>query len=372
MNIFELLEIAKSKKASDLHLSVDSYPLIRVNGFLKRIDNTAPLKLDEIEVAFANILTIDRLEEFQKNRELDFHHTLTDGTVLRCNAAQERGQLSLAIRILSPVVPSIDALQLPEIYKTLSQLDRGLVIISGSTGSGKTTTQAAIIQYINAHQTRHIVSLEDPIEYCHTNIKSKIIQRELGVDTPTMAQALKHALRHDPDVIVVGEMRDSETAAAVISLAETGHLVISTGHATSTAKTVERIVDLFPYNERYLVQMRLASLLNAILCQTLVPRADGSGRIAAVEIMIVNTAIRNLIREGRMTLIEDAIRDYGQGLNTTLDESLCALFRRGIISLETAIKYCHDPEEIRRKTDEIFKRERTQPKTHVLQSIRGR
>jgi twitching motility protein PilT len=354
MDIFDLLAIAKACNASDLHLSVDSLPLIRVNGNLMRLTNSEPLTIADLEVAFMQVTTMDKLEKFQKEKELDFQHVLSDGTCLRCSAAQERGQLSLAFRILPPVIPTIDELELPELYKKLSQLERGLIIVSGPTGSGKTTTQAAIIDYINANQTRHIVSFEDPIEYSHRNINSKIIQRELGDDTLSMAQALKHALRHDPDVIVVGEMRDSETAAAVISLAETGHLVISTGHAPYAAQTVERIVDLFPYNERYLVQMRMASLLTAVLCQVLVTRANGQGRIAAVEIMLVNTAIRNLIREGRLTLLADAIRDYGQGTNITLDESLCKLFRQGIISMETVNTYCHDPEEINRLTSNLF------------------
>ena len=356
MDIFDLLAIAKACNASDLHLSVDSLPLIRVDGNLIRLAKCDPLTISDLEVAFMQVTTLDKLEKFQKDKELDFQYILSDGTCLRCSAAQERGQLSLAFRILSPVVPTIDELQLPEIYKQLSQLERGLVIVSGPIGSGKTTTQSAMIQYINANQTRHIVSFEDPIEYSHRNIKSKIIQRELGGDTLSFTQALKHALRHDPDVIVVGEMRDSETAAAVISLAETGHLVISTGHAPYAAHTVERIVDLFPYNERYLVQMRMASLLTAVLCQTLVPRANGHGRIAAVEIMLVNTAIRNLIREGKLTLMADAIRDYGQGTNTILDESLSKLFRNGIISAETVKKYCHDPEEINRLTSKLFTR----------------
>jgi twitching motility protein PilT len=338
MDIFELLAIAKEQKASDLHLSVDSLPLIRVDGKLVHINNSDFLTISDLEIAFMQITTLDKLERFQKDLELDFQHILPDGTCLRCSAAQERGQLSLAFRILPPCIPTID----------------GLIIISGPTGSGKTTTQAAIIQYINANQTRHILSFEDPIEYSHRNINSKIIQRELGEDTLSFTQALKHALRHDPDVIVVGEMRDTETAAAVISLAETGHLVISTSHAPYAAQAVERIVDLFPHNERYLVQMRLASLLSAVLCQTLVPRAMASGRIAAVEIMLMNTAIRNLIREGKLTLLADAIRDYGQGSNTTLDESLCKLFRQGVISIETVKRYCHDPEEINIMTGDLF------------------
>jgi twitching motility protein PilT len=350
MDIFEWITVAKLKHASDLHLSTGSPPLIRVNGELTRIDLYEPLTAEEVKVAFMQIATMDGLEKFQKDHEMDFKYILPDGTSLRCNAAQERGQLSLSIRILPPVIRTIDELQLPEICKKLATLERGLIIISGPTGSGKTTTQAAIIQYINANQTRHILSFEDPIEYSHPNIKSKITQRELGGDTYSFAEALKHALRHDPDVIVVGEMRDSETAAAVISMAETGHLVISTGHAPYAAQTVERVVDLFPHNERFLVQMRLASLLNAVLCQTLVPRADGSGRIAAVEIMMVNAAIKNLIREGKLTMLADAIRDYGQGGNTTLDEALFKLYWQGIITMETAVKYCHDPEEISRLT----------------------
>ena len=355
MDIFELIAIAKENKASDLHLSVDSAPLIRVDGQLTHIGSD-PLTISDLEVAFMQLSTLNRLDKFQKELELDFQHVLPDGTCLRCSAAQERGQLSLVFRILPPVVPTIDELELPSVYKKLSHLERGLIIVSGPTGSGKTTTQAAIIEYINANQTRHIISFEDPIEYSHRNLKSKIIQRELGGDTLSFTQVLKHALRHDPDVIVVGEMRDSETAAAVISLAETGHLVLSTGHAPYAAQTVERIVDLFPYNERNQVQMRMASLLTAVLCQVLVPRANGSGRIAAVEIMLVNTAIRNLIREGKLTLLADAIRDYGQGTNTTLDESLCKLFLDGVISAETVRKYCRDPEEINRLTSQLFTR----------------
>ena len=359
MDIFNLLTIAQSKKASDLHLSAGNPPLIRVNGNLARIDNFGPLAGEEVKGAFMQIVSLDGLEKFQKDLELDFKYNLPDGTSLRCNAAQERGQLSLSIRLLPAIIPTIDELQLPEICKKLANLERGLIFISGPTGSGKTTTQAALIKYINANQTRHVLSFEDPIEYSHTGLKSKITQRELGGDTLSFAQALKHALRHDPDVIVVGEMRDSETAAAVISMAETGHLVISTGHAPYAAQTVERIIDLFPHNERFLIQMRLASLLNAVLCQTLVPRADGSGRIAAVEIMMVNTAIRNLIREGKLTIIADAIRDYGQNGNITLDEALFKLYWQGTITMETVLKYCRDPEEITRLTRHTLTREKT-------------
>ena len=202
------------------------------------------------------------------------------------------------------------------------------------------------MQYINMNRTKHILTFEDPIEYSHPNIKSRITQRELGGDTRSMAEALKHAMRLDPDVIVVGEMRDSETAAAVISLAETGHLVISTSHAPYAPQTIERIIDLFPADERHLVQMRLASLLSVVMCQTLVPRSNGSGRIAAVEIMQVNAAVRNLIREGKITQVSNAVRDYRESGSNTFDESLIDLYRRGLITWETVATYCHDLDEV--------------------------
>ena len=358
MDIFKLLTIAKSKNASDIHLASGSSPLIRVDGELRHINNVNPLTEAEVMETFMQIVTFEGLEKFKSNLELDFKYILPDGTSLRCNAAQARGQVSLSIRMLPPGVPTIDDLQLPEICKKLARLERGLIIISGPTGSGKTTTQAAMIQYINANQTKHVLSFEDPIEYHHPQMKSKITQRELGGDTYSFAQALKHALRHDPDVIVIGEMRDSETAAAVISMAETGHLVITTSHAPYAAQAVERIIDLFPHNERFLVQMRLASLLNAVLCQTLVPRVDGSGRIAAVEIMLVNAAIRNLIREGKITLLANAIRDYGESGNITLDEALLKLYWQGVINMDSVIKYCHDPDEISRMTSNILTRKK--------------
>ena len=356
MDIFKWLTIAKSKNASDIHLSAGSPPLVRVEGELIRIENVKPLTGDEVKEAFMQIVTFEGLEKFKNDLELDFKYILPDGTSLRCNAAQANGQLSLSIRILPPTVPTIDELQLPEICKKLANLERGLVLVAGPTGSGKTTTQAAMIQYINTTQTKHILSFEDPIEYPHSQIKSKITQRELGRDTNSFAQALKHALRHDPDVIVVGEMRDSETAAAVISMGETGHLVITTGHAPYAAQAVERVIDLFPHEERFLIQMRMASLLSAVLCQILVPRADGSGRIAAVEIMMVNAAIRNLIREGKITSLANAIRDYGETGNVTLDEALFKLYWQGIITMDTVIKYCHDPDEISRLTNNILTR----------------
>jgi twitching motility protein PilT len=225
---------------------------------------------------------------------------------------------------------------------------RGLIVISGPTGSGKTTTQTAMINYLNCNKTLNIVTIEDPIEYYHSNIKSVIIQRELGGDTFSFAEALKHVLRHDPDVILVGEMRDSETAGAVLSLAETGHLVITTSHAPYVTQAIERIIDLFPSRERQQAQMRLASLLNAVLCQTLVPRAKGNGRIAAVEILLVNPAVSNIIRESRFNQLNNVLLSFRETGMISLDQALVNLYLDGIISSETVFTYCNDADEVRK------------------------
>ncbi len=346
MDIFALIAIAKLKNASDVHLSVFSPPLIRVNGSLEPVSSFAPLTEQDIRAALGQIATRDEIDEFYRELELDFGYTLVDGTRLRCSVARQRGVMSLAVRILPPRIPTIDELELPQIAKKLIMMPRGLVVVAGPTGSGKTTTQAAMIQHLNNTRTRHIVSIEDPIEYSHPNIRSAITQRELGGDTFSFAQALKHVLRHDPDVIVVGEMRDAETAAAVLSLAETGHLVLTTSHAPYAPRVVERIIDLFPSHERHLAQMRVASLLTAVLCQTLLPRANGSGRIAAVEIMLVNSAVSNLIHEGKFNQLTNAIRSYRQAGMISMDEALVNLYLRGAITSETVFEYCRDPDEV--------------------------
>lgn len=359
MDIFKLIASAKYRNASDLHLSANSPPLIRVNGLLEASIDNALLTEEDIEQACHVLLSVNEMDKFRRNLELDFSHAQSDGTRLRCNVAQQRGNISLTIRILSPRISTIEELELPEVYKKFALMDRGLIIVSGPTGSGKTTTQAAMIKHINLNKAKHILTFEDPIEYSHPNIKSRITQRELGGDTLSMAEALKHAMRLDPDVIVVGEMRDPETASAVISLAETGHLVISTSHAPYAQQTVERIIDLFPNEERHLAQMRIASLLSVVLCQTLVPRADGYGRIAAVEIMQVNSAIRNLIREGKITLIANAVRDYRKAGNSTYDEALVNLYSQGLIAIGTVTEYCHDIDEVNSLLTETMIRTKT-------------
>jgi twitching motility protein PilT len=318
----------------------------------------------------AKIATGEQIAYFRRTLELDFGYKQADGTSLRCNVAQQRGSISLAIRILSPKIPNIDELQLPAICKKLITKRRGLIVVSGPTGAGKTTTQAAMLNYLNMTAMSHIVTIEDPIEYYHPNIKSVVVQRELGGDTYSFAQALKHVLRHDPDVILVGELRDSETANAVLSLAETGHLVITTSHAPRVTQTIERIIDLFPPQDRPLVQMRLASLLTAVLCQVLVPRADGSGRIAAVEVMAVSPAISNAIRESKFIQINNAMRTAADEGNISMDQSLVNLYIEGFITGETVFSYCNDQDEVKKMMYEMeqpFNRRHMHPRTKAPQ-----
>jgi len=352
MDIFPLISLAREHSASDLHIVPYSPPMLRINGSLKPVVDIAPLTPDDIKEVFLQLTTPEESEEFYRSLELDFGYTLDDGSRLRCNAAQQRGVISLAIRLLPPIIPTIDELGLPQVCKELILRPRGLVIISGPTGSGKSTTLAAMISHLNNTESRHVVTIEDPIEYVYSSVKCAITQRELGSDTHSFAEALRHVLRQDPDVILVGEMRDLETAAAVLTIAETGHLILTTGHAPSATQAIERIVDLFPPHERHLAQTRLASLLLGVLCQTLVPKADGSGRVAAIEIMLANSAIRNLIREGKIYQLPNVIRTHAQLGMTLLDQVLVDLYRQGIISSESVLAFCNDRDEVAKLTSE--------------------
>lgn len=346
MDIFSLLNLARSKRASDLHLAVSSPPMLRINGYLVPAADMAPLTPDDINQAFTQITTPEERETFHHCLELDFGYTLANVGRIRCNAAQQRGTISLAIRLLPLAIPTVDELGLPQVCKEMVLRPRGLMVVSGPTGSGKSTTQAAMIHYLNTEERRRVVTIEDPIEYVHPSIKCIITQRELGTDTLSFVEALRHVLRQDPDVILVGEMRDTETAAAVLTMAETGHLILTTGHAPSAPQAMERIIDLFPPHERHLAQTRLASLLLGALCQALVPKADGSGRIAAVEVMLANSAVRNLIREGKIYQLPNVIRTHTQEGMMTLDQSLINLYHKGIISSENVLAFCNDPDEI--------------------------
>ncbi len=345
-DILELMHLAKERHASDLHFMVDSPPILRINGGLEAVDGMSVLSSADTINAFNQLTTEAQRAEFHNNMELDFSYSMSDIGRFRCNASMQRQSISLALRLLPPTVPTIDELELPSICKQLSLMPRGLIVISGPTGSGKTTTLAAMVNHINKNKTCHVVTIEDPLEYNHINNKSIVTQRELGTDTQSFSKALKYVLRQDPDIILVGEMRDLDTAAAVLNIAETGHLVFTTGHAPSSAQAIERIIDLFPPNERYLSQVRLASTLDAVLCQTLVPRADGDGRIVAVEIMLGNNAVKNLIREGKMHQLPNVIRTGSEDGMKNMDQSLVELFLANKISEGSMYDLCLNRKDV--------------------------
>ncbi len=247
-----------------------------------------------------------------------------------------------------PKVPTIDELELPQILKELVSQPRGLILVTGPTGSGKSTTLATMIQHLNETGGHHIITIEDPVEFIHHRIKCAITQRQLGEDTDSYASALRHILRQNPDVIMLGEIRDPDTAAAVLSVAETGHLVLSTSHAPSAPQAVERIIDLFAPQERSLAETRLASLLVAVVCQTLVPRANGAGRIAVMEILIANPAVKNMIREGKVHHLHNIITTHREIGMITMDEALAEMYKKGAISLKTVFAYCNDSNEVKK------------------------
>ena len=348
MDVFALIHEARARSASDLHLVAASPPLLRIEGKLWPLNGAVPLTSEAVDNAFLQITTPEEREVFHKQLELDFGYTLPGIGRLRCNAAQQRGSISLAVRLLPPRIPTIDELELPQICKDLAVKPRGLVVVTGPTGSGKSTTLAAMIHYLNTTKSCHVITIEDPIEYVHPSIKCAITQRQLGSDTLSFGHALKHVLRQTPDVIMVGEMRDLDTAAAVLTVAETGHLVLSTSHAPSAAQSIERMVDLFPPHERHLAQTRLASLLVGVLCQALVPRANGPGRIAAVEVMLANAPVKNLIREGKIFQLPNTIRTHRDIGMLTLDQSLVDLYQKQTISMETLFAFCNDQDEVKK------------------------
>lgn len=348
-----MLRTGSSRRASDLHMVVGSPATFRIDGALVHVDGGASLTPEDVSECFLQLTTPEERENFHRHLELDFGYTLPGVGRLRCNAAQQRGSISLAVRLLPPKIPTIDELELPQICKDLALRPRGLVIVTGPTGSGKTTTIAAMIQHLNTQETRHVVTIEDPIEYTYPSIKCAITQRQLGVDTLSFANALKHILRQDPDVILVGEMRDPETADAVLTVAETGHFILTTGHAPSATQAIERIIDLFPPHQRSLAQVRLASLLVGALCQTLVPRADGAGRVAAVEIMLGNPAAKNLIREGKIYQLPNVIRTHREIGMISMDEALVALYLKGVITGKSVLDVCNDRAEVEKLIGKI-------------------
>jgi twitching motility protein PilT len=350
MDIFALLKLGKSRDASDLHLVVGQPPLLRIDGRLMPLDDHPSVTGEDMEQALKDTVTERELDEFDRLMELDFGRGLSEVGRIRFNVAKQRGTISIVARLLPSSIPTIDELGLPEICRDLVVRPRGLVIVSGPTGSGKSTTLASMIDHLNNIENRRVVTIEDPIEYTYNNLNCTITQRELGSDTLSFSEALRHVLRQDPDVILVGEMRDLETASAALTVAETGHLVLTTGHAPSASQAVERVINLFPPHERYLAQTRMASLLLGIMCQALVPRITGTGRVAAIEVMLANPAVKNLIREGKTYQLPNTIRINSQAGMELLDQALVKLYHDGVISLESVFDFCNDREEITRLT----------------------
>jgi len=353
MNILDLVSEAKKQRASDLHISENSQPMFRINGRIEWCDGDGTVTSSDVKEFLEKVVTPEEREIFHKEKELDFGYTVEGITRLRGNAAFHRGNISIALRLIPTTIPTIEELHLPEVCKELILKPRGLIIVSGPTGSGKSTTLAAMIDYLNHLESRRVVTIEDPLEYIFTNDNSSIIQRELGNDTNSFSQALKHVLRQDPDVIMVGEMRDAETAESVLILAETGHLVITTGHAPSSSQAVDRVIDLFPIHERNFAQTRMANLLVGIMCQTLVPTKEGESRIPAIELMLNNTAVSSLIRDGKIHQLPNVIRTHAQEGMVMLDQSLGDLYTAGLISGKNLLAFCNNRAEIEKMVGEI-------------------
>lgn len=343
----DLLALVVTQQASDLHLKVGSPPVLRVDGELVPLEEE-PLTPEHTKDYAASLMTDKQIRHFSETNEIDFAYSAPAIGRFRVNVYRQRGSISIAIRRVLSTVPSFEELLLPPIIKKLSLEPRGLILVTGTTGSGKTTTLAAMIDYINTHLRRHIVTIEDPIEILHKDKKSIINQREIGLDTESYSSALKYVLRQDPDVILIGEMRDLETVRTALTAAQTGHLVLSTLHTIDATETVNRIIDFFPLYQQKQVRIMLAGTLKGVISQRLLQRADGSGRAPAVEVMVMTNRIRDLILDPSQTYtIPTAIKEgdfYGM---QTFDQSLLSLFESGIVTLEEAARVASNPHDFK-------------------------
>ena len=346
-NINELLQIARSREASDLHITVGVPPKIRVDGVLESIGEEKIMPADAERLVW-EIIPERLKEQFAEKGEIDFSHAITGVGRFRVNAFRQRGSVACVIRLVAVEIPSAEELGLPESVAELAYKKKGLVIVTGPTGCGKSTTLASLIDVINTNLNKHVITLEDPIEYLHRHKKSIVNQREIGIDSRSYSDALRAALREDPDVILVGEMRDLDTIATAITAAETGHLVLSTLHTTGAANTIDRIIDVFPAHQQQQIRVQLASVLESVISQLLLPKAEGH-RLAAFEVMYTNPAIRNLIREGKTHQIDTIIQTSRKNGMITMDDAILELYNGGQITKETAVSYAQDPVMMERK-----------------------
>jgi twitching motility protein PilT len=337
MYLNELFNVATSKKASDLHLTVNRRPILRIDGQLYEIEDEPVLKPKELEKTLLEALTLEQKEKFLKNKELDFSYEVK-GARFRVNLHFEKGNTGLVARVIPPTIPTLEEIKMPEIVYDLVRLPQGLILVTGPTGHGKSTTLAAMINQINQERVCHIVTLEDPIEFLFSSDRSIIKQRELGLDMLSFAEGLKHVLRQDPNVIMVGEMRDLETIAATLTLAETGHLVLATLHTYSAAQTIDRIIDVFPPHQQPQIRLQLSMTLAGVISQRLLPKVGG-GRIAAKEILINTPAVANLIRENKTAQINTVIQTNAERGMVTMEQDLKRLVQDGLLTKEVAESY---------------------------------
>ena len=345
--ILELLEQVLERGASDLHITSGSPPTLRVHGSLVRLDHYPRLDPEQLQRMIYSILTQKQRERLEQDLELDVSYSLPGKARFRVNVYFQRDALGAAFRLIPFEIRSIEELGLPQQVEEFARLPRGLVLVTGPTGSGKSTTLASLVDVVNNEKDVHIMTVEDPIEFLHRHKKALVNQREVGHDTQSFANALKHVLRQDPDVILVGEMRDLETIATALTAAETGHLVFATLHTQDAPQTIDRIIDVFPPFQQQQVRVQLATTLQGVVTQQLLPTTDRRGRVAAAEILVATPAVRNLVREAKIHQIYSTMQAGGKFGMQTMDMALAALAKSGKISYETALAQCHDVDELK-------------------------
>jgi twitching motility protein PilT len=337
-----ILKFAKTQQASDVHICPEMPPLLRLHGKIVKLD-VAPLSGDVARNAIFGLMSEEQRREFEATLDLDFALEIPEVSRFRANVFMQRRGVQAAFRLIPAQVKSLDELGMPPVLKQMAQKERGLVLVTGTTGSGKSTTLAAMIDYINSNESGHILTIEDPIEFVHQPKKCLVSQREVGANTQSFATALRAALREDPDVILVGELRDLETTQLAITAAETGHLVFGTLHTNSAAKTIDRIVDIFPTGQQAQIRTVLSESIEGIIAQTLLPAKDGKGRVAALEVLVGVPALRNLIREDKTAQIPSVIQTGAQHGMISLDQSLRDLVMQGKLAREVAMKKSSNP-----------------------------
>lgn len=343
-----LLEEVVRRKASDLHLVPGERPKVRIDGEIAEADSTGALSADETLQLAYSVVTEEQRKRFEAGDELDFSFGLPGLARFRGNLYRERGRAAMAVRVIPFDIPTLEQLDLPPVIAGLADRPRGLVLVTGPTGSGKSTTLAAMIDKVNRERRGHVLTVEDPIEFIHANHRCIVNQREVGADTASFATALKYALRQDPDVILIGELRDAETIGAALTIAETGHLALATLHTSSAAESVNRVIDAFPAHQQRQVRAQLASVLEGVVTQLLVPRARGTGRVVAAEVMVCTPAIRALIRDDRVHQIYSTMQAGKQHGMKTMNDALHQLLVRGEVALEACLKRSADPSELLR------------------------